>query len=74
VCAALAYQLLVTVISWPALLARSPVSKDAQILALRHEIAVPRRANPGPRLPCSDKAVPAALARSCRGHCAPTRS
>jgi putative transposase len=63
VCVALAYRLLVTVISWLALLARSSASKDAEILALRHEVAVLRRANPRPRLSWSDRAVLAALAR-----------
>ncbi|HET9080096.1 MAG TPA: hypothetical protein VFO01_06230 [Trebonia sp.] len=36
---ALAYRLLVTVLSWLALLARSSSSKDVEILALRHEVA-----------------------------------
>jgi putative transposase len=45
-CVALAYRLLVTVLSWLALLARSSSAKDAEILALRHEVAVLRRANP----------------------------
>jgi hypothetical protein len=63
VCVVLAYRLLVTVISWLALLARSSVSRDAEILALRHEVAVLRRANPRPRLSWSDRAVLAALAR-----------
>jgi putative transposase len=36
-CVALAYRLLVTVVSWLALLARSSGSKDAEILVLRHE-------------------------------------
>ena len=62
-CVTLAYRLLVTVTSWLALLARSSASKDAEILALRHEIAVLRRANPRPRLSWSDRAVAAALAR-----------
>ena len=42
---ALAYRLLVTVLSWLALLARSSPAKDAEILALRHEVAVLSRAN-----------------------------
>jgi putative transposase len=45
---ALAYRLLVTVLSWLALLARSSSAKDVEILALRHEVAVLRRANPRP--------------------------
>ena len=62
-CLALSYRLLVTVISWLALLARSSSSKNAEILTLRHEVAVLRRANPKPRLSWSDRAVLAALAR-----------
>jgi hypothetical protein len=63
VCVALAYRLLVTVVSWLALLARSSASKDAEILVLRHEVTVLRRATPRPRLAWSDQAVLAALAR-----------
>jgi hypothetical protein len=46
VCVALAYRLLVTVVSWLALLARSSASKDAEILVLRYEVTVLRRAAP----------------------------
>ena len=59
----LTYRLLVTVLSWLALLARSSASKDAEILALRHEIAVLRRANQKPKPTWSERAVLAALAR-----------
>jgi len=62
-CVALAYRLLVTVLSWLALLARSSSSKDVEILALRHEVAVLRRAASGPRMSWADRAVLAALAR-----------
>jgi hypothetical protein len=62
-CVALAYRLLVTVLSWLALLARSSSAKDVEILALRHEVAVLRRANPRPRMSWTDRAVLAALAR-----------
>jgi putative transposase len=51
------------VLSWLALFARSSASKDAEILALRHELAVLRRNNPKPRFSWSDRAVLAALAR-----------
>jgi hypothetical protein len=63
VCVALAYRLLVTVVSWLALLARSSSSKDAEILVLRHEVAVLRRATPRPHLSWSDRAALAALTR-----------
>ena len=59
----LIYQLLVKVFCWLALLARSSASKDAEILALRHEVAVLRRVNPKPQLHWADRAVLAALAR-----------
>ena len=62
-CVALAYRLLVTVASWLALLARSSSAKDAEILVLRHELAVLRRASPRPRLSWTERAVLAALAR-----------
>ncbi len=60
---ALAYRLLVTVLSWLALLARSSSAKDVELLALRHEVAVLRRANPRPRMSWTDRAVFAALTR-----------
>ena len=59
----LVYRLLVTVVSWLGLLARSSASKDAEILALRHEVAVLCRVNPKPKLSWSDRAVFAALVR-----------
>ncbi len=57
------YLIFVRVAGWMALLARSAASKDAGLLVLRHEIAVLRRQNPGPRLDWADRAVLAALAR-----------
>jgi hypothetical protein len=59
----LIYRLLVTVFSWLAMLARSSASKDAELLALRHEVAVLRRVNPKPKLSWRDRAVLAALTR-----------
>ncbi|WP_370372291.1 helix-turn-helix domain-containing protein [Catenulispora sp. GP43] len=59
----LLYRIFVQVLSWLALLARSSVSKDVEILALRQEVAVLRRSNPKPRIGWTDRAVLAALSR-----------
>src|SRR6187431_1403501 len=59
----LAYLMLVRVLSWLALLARSDTAKDAEILTLRHEVAVLRRTNPQPTLTWLDRAVLSALSR-----------
>src|SRR4051812_21587604 len=55
--------MLVRLLSWLALLARSDTAKDAEILTLRHEVAVLRRTNPRPTLTWLDRAVFSALSR-----------
>ena len=57
------YLIFVRLAGWMALLARSSASKDAELLALRQEVAVLRRQNPRPKLDWADRAMLAALAR-----------
>ncbi len=59
----LLYLLFCQVVRWLALLARSSAAKDAELLMLRHEVAVLRRRVARPRLEWADRAVLAGLAR-----------
>jgi len=59
----LVYVMLVRVLAWLALLARSDATKDVEILTLRHEVAVLRRTNARPALTWRDRAVLSALGR-----------
>src|SRR5262249_34570073 len=58
-----AYRVVLRVFGWLALLARSDRAKDAEILILRHQVAVLQRQVKAPRLSRADRAVLAALAR-----------
>ena len=59
----LLYLLMIRLFGWVALLARSGISKDVEILVLRHEVAVLRRQVARPKPDWADRAVIAALAR-----------
>ena len=58
-----AYLAVLRVFGWFALLARSDRSKDAEILILRHQVAVLERQVKTPRMSWADRAVLSALAR-----------
>jgi hypothetical protein len=62
-CRCVFYLIFLRLLNLLLLLGRSSTSKDVELLVLRHEVAVLRRANPKPRLDWADRAVFAALVR-----------
>ncbi len=59
----LLYLIFVRLCSWLVLLGRLSASKNAELLVLRHEVAVLRRTQPPPRLDWADRAILTALIR-----------
>ncbi len=59
----LLYLIFVRLCSWLVLLGRSATSKNAELLVLRHEVAVLRRTHPRPQLDWADRAILTALIR-----------
>ena len=59
----LAYLLMIRVFDWLALLARSDICTDVEILVLRHEVAMLRRQIARPKPDWADRAMISALTR-----------
>jgi putative transposase len=58
-----AYLAVLQIFGWLALLVRSDRAKDAEILILRHQVALLQRQVKSPKLSWADRAVLSALAR-----------
>jgi hypothetical protein len=65
----LLYLIFAQLVGWLVLHARSTASKDAELLVLRREVAVPRRQTPRPRPDWADRAILTGLIRCCRLPC-----
>jgi putative transposase len=52
----LLYLIFARLCAWLVLLSRSAASREIELLVLRHEVAVLRRASPRPRLDWADRA------------------
>jgi hypothetical protein len=70
----LLYLFMIQVFGWLVLLGRSEAPKDAELMILRHEVALLRRQVTRPKPDWADRAILAALARCFQPGCAPTGS
>src|SRR5919107_3451450 len=66
----LLYLIFQQVLGLTLVMGRTSASKDVELLVLRHEVAVLRRAHPTPRLDWADRAVLATSSDDCPQSCA----